>query len=142
MEENYIEHIDFLSEEEIRNLLETDKKSFIGVIPKGVNTEDELMHVYFDKLNLPGYFGGNWDALDEVLRDFDLINAENIIILHSDIPELSAEDQRLLIKVLGRAVKTMKDGPVAGSQLPTGKHKLQVIFPSSEKSKIEELLKA
>jgi len=141
MEENYIKYIDFFSEDEIRDFLETDKKSFIAVMPKAIADKDELMHVYFDKLNLASYFGGNWDAMDEILVDFDWVNAEKIIIVHLDIPNLTVEDQKMLIDVLSGAVKTMAEGPRKEFQLPTGKHTLQVIFPSNEKSKIEKLFK-
>jgi len=137
MDKNYTQYIDFLFDDEIKNLLETDKKSFVSVIPKGIQGVDELMQVYFDKLNLASYFGGNWDALNEILIDFDWVNAKNITIIHQDIPRLLLVDKNILIKVLGRAVKKMREGHKT-SILPTGKHKLQVIFPKSCQEKLEK----
>jgi hypothetical protein len=143
MEQNYLNYIEFLSEEEIKTLFENDKRSFIGVIPKNIQDKKELMLAYYEKLNLAPYFGGNWDALDEVLVDFDWMNAENIIIIHSDIPQLSTEDKKMLFDVLANAVKLMRKGHVpGGSILPTGKHKLRVIFPESCRKEIESLLSA
>lgn len=139
MEENHIKYIDFLSENEIKKILETDKKSFIGLIPKDINSKDELMHIYFVKLNLAPYFGGNWDALDEILIDFDWINAEKIIIVHQDIPKLSTKDIILLIKVLGGAAKKMNHGHET-SILPTGKHKLEVVFPAAYREEIYDII--
>ena len=142
MEENYINYIEFLSEDEIRNLLENDKRSFIGVIPKNIDGKKKLMLAYYEKLNLAPYFGGNWDALNEVLHDFDWMNAENIIIIHCDMPLLPTKDRKMLIDVLGYAVKIMREGPRPNFQIPTGKHKLRVIFPQTCRKEIEDLLSA
>ena len=79
---------------------------------------------------------GNWDTLDEVLHDFDWMNAKSIIIMHLDIPVLEPQDLITMFRVLGRAVKIMKEDQRSDSQLPTGKHKPRVIFPQACKQEM------
>jgi len=46
-----------------------------------VRTRDELHDLLFQKLNFPDYYGGNWDAFDECVRDpsLDLPTAVQVV---------------------------------------------------------------
>ncbi len=44
------------------------------------------------QLSIPGYFGRNLDALEEVLNDLDWIAEEKIKIIIADIPSLLEND--------------------------------------------------
>ena len=66
------------------------------------------------------------------LRDFSWISFDNIIIIHQAFPKMSEENNRIYFSILKDAVNDFKRDKV---------HKLSVIFPSSEKDKIEHFLK-
>jgi hypothetical protein len=44
-----------------------------------VHNKEELLRQLFIKLRFPDYFGFNWDALYDCLRDFDWLEQENCI---------------------------------------------------------------
>ena len=50
-----------------------------------INSKDELLTVYSIKLKFPSYFGFNWDALFDCLRDLDWIEQKTIIIYHPQL---------------------------------------------------------
>jgi RNAse (barnase) inhibitor barstar len=55
---------------------------------------DELMEALASALGLPDYFGRNWDALDEVLRDSDVAIEANAVVV-SDATAFWREHPRL-----------------------------------------------
>jgi hypothetical protein len=56
-------------------------------IAAGVRRKRELLTQYDRSLRLPDYFGWNWDALEEVLRDLAwLAEPRRIVVVHADVP--------------------------------------------------------
>ncbi len=134
-----IENFTFLSEVNYRIVNDKYENGYIAIIPSELNSKEELMLAYENAIK-PPYFGRNWDALNEILHDFNWINQSEVIIAHEGLPnKLDEEDLKLLLDVLSNAVQIFKDGPRQGFELPDNKHKLTVIFPSKDKPKIEEL---
>lgn len=71
--------------------IEIPEDSYIVRIPVITNKKElyaELMY----KLKFPSYFGKNWDALDDLFRDFCWIENDNIVIIHEGITGLSKKD--------------------------------------------------
>jgi RNAse (barnase) inhibitor barstar len=66
-----------------------DEKSFsssdgfkrIIVINERINNKDHLFDVLSRNLNFPSYFGGNWDAVADLLCDFSWYDEEIIFIV-------------------------------------------------------------
>ena len=56
------------------------ERTIFQVLIPSVKSKQELFSELADKLHFPDYFGYNWDALCEVLRDFYWINEKIIII--------------------------------------------------------------
>ena len=59
----------------------------------GIERADTLFERVAEAMSFPSYFGGNWDALDECLRDLDAwIDAEGFVLVidHADDPWASA----------------------------------------------------
>src|SRR6187455_2351764 len=91
---------------------------------RGIKNKNELFKQLSIKLQLPEYFGFNWDALHECLRDFSWIKNQKIIIVHDDIPKLNENELSTYLEVLFDAVIDWKEGEVKS---------LEVVFPENIK---------
>ncbi len=96
------------------------KNSFIGIIPVKITSKKELLNKLYKKLRFPDYFGFNWDALSDCLKDFSWISEKNIYLIHSDLPSLGDTDTKIYLEVLEKAVQDWKNGD---------EHSLIVTFP-------------
>jgi hypothetical protein len=81
-----------------------DKDTFVLEIPSGLCTKQEILG-WYAKILMPEYFGMNWDAFDECIRDLEWVEQPRVILYHSDMPlQASPSDQRIYLEVLDRAV--------------------------------------
>jgi len=56
-------------------------------VPAAVGRKQPLLRVLRTGLMLPGYFGENWDALEECLRDlWWLPEGRRVWLIHADVP--------------------------------------------------------
>ena len=95
-------------------------KDFVARVPAGIVTRDQLFAVLRRELNLPAYFGGNWDALSDCLRDLSWIACRRVIIAHEAVPGLDAANLQTYLDVLAECVNDWK---------PQEEHQLLVVFP-------------
>jgi hypothetical protein len=65
---------------------ELDPKRIEVRIPAGIRTKRELLEVLDKGLSLPDYFGMNWDAFNEVIRDLSWLPPGQVVLVHSDVP--------------------------------------------------------
>jgi hypothetical protein len=105
--------------------------SHVGRVPAGVRSKEQLMRVLEEALCLPDYFGRNWDALSEVLRDLSWLPPGRITLIHEALPDLSPKDLRTYLDVLMTAV---------GDWKPHESHELVVVFPERDRPRVLELL--
>jgi hypothetical protein len=61
-----------------------------------IETKQDLMSALSEALELPDYFGGNWDALDEVLRDLGWLDARGHVLVVSGTDSLRERHPELL----------------------------------------------
>src|SRR5262245_8810740 len=62
-------------------------QALVVKIPAGIRSKEKLFAVLADKLRFPMYFGWNWDALEECLRDLSWLPPEmGVAIVHQDLP--------------------------------------------------------
>jgi len=86
--------------------------SFLQVPPALANKE-ALLAWYAKDLRFPSYFGANWDAFNDCIRDLSWVAASNIIIVHGDLPMAGRlSDQDIYLDVLANAVLDWKDDDV------------------------------
>ena len=66
-----------------------------GVVLNGRNilTKAELLTAVAQAFNFPSYFGHNWDALDDMLRDLSWLPAAGYVVFLEDFEALAAHDQ-------------------------------------------------
>lgn len=95
----------------------------------GINSKDELFKQLSDKLGMPNYFGYNWDAISDCLRDFHWIEQQKIILVHDDFPQLNNHELSTYLQVIFEATQDWKDGE---------EHSLEVVFPENARSVVEQ----
>ena len=99
-------------------------------IPAGIGTKKQLLAILALGLDFPSYFGWNWDAFEECLRDLSWIpTPANIVLIHHDLP---------LSNDVGEAatyLSILKDA--MGNPGTSQSHELIVVFPSQYRESIE-----
>ncbi len=103
---------------------------FCASIPAGLGGKDRLLAGVSDALQFPAYFGANWDALDECLRDLSWLPQRRIIILHLDLPALPATEAITYLELLTSCIRDWK---------PEDCHELLAVFPRMVRPVIEDL---
>jgi RNAse (barnase) inhibitor barstar len=79
-----------------------DPAALVVRIPRGIRSKEKLFAIFADKLRLPRYFGWNWDALEELLRDLSWLPPEKpIAIVHEDLPfGARGENRKIYLSIL------------------------------------------
>lgn len=89
-----------------------DKTALLLRVPSGIREKSTLLEWYRVNLRLPDYFGANWDALEECLRDLSWIEEKKIIIAHEDIPlSDDTRQQEIYLDVLKYIAGVWEDDP-------------------------------
>jgi hypothetical protein len=92
----------------------------IVTLPSGIRDRSELFELLRSRLPLPDYFGGNWDALSECLRDLSWLTQRRVALVHEELPRLPPSDLATYLSVLAECVADWKPG---------AEHELLVVFP-------------
>src|ERR1700733_15986136 len=96
-------------------------------VPVPLATKKELLTTLAIRLSFPDYFGGNWEALEECLRDLSWLSVERVGLIHADIPLLDdVANARTYLSILRGAVEKTSDSC-----------SLSVVFPSEFRVQIE-----
>lgn len=93
-------------------------------IPATVDTKPELLRTLVQGLNIPGYFGWNWDALEECLRDLSWIPfPRHIVLFHEAVPLADNPGERsIYLDILKEAARDRGPGQP---------HVITVVFPTT-----------
>lgn len=96
-------------------------------VPAKIESKAELLALLARAIPLPGYFGQNWDALEECLTDLEWLNRPKIVLIHHDIPlPNAAADQRSYLEILAAAAEKSD--------------RLEIIFPESCRAQVQRIL--
>jgi len=109
---------------------DTGEVFFARLDPLISNSDDLLKSLYY-LLWFPGYFGFNWNALEDCLRDFEWINEEKIIIVHDVLPNISSNDLKLYLEILRDTILDWY-----GNE----HHTLEVVFQEKDRDYITNIL--
>jgi RNAse (barnase) inhibitor barstar len=110
------------------------KFAYFHVEGKNIARKEQLLNHVETALHFPGYFGDNWDALEECLTDMEWIDAPGYLIYYDHIDGLLAEhpDQfATFVEICRDAVDSWKeDGTpmlvlLSGIKAPKGVAKLK-----------------
>jgi len=103
-----------------RELVPEKGKDFVADIPLGLTNRQDLFKTLQEKLRLPDYFGYNWDALVECLRDLSWIKQLRVILIHQDIPAITPKEVEEYLDILATTSKYWER---------SAQHKFLVILP-------------
>lgn len=93
-------------------------------IPASITTKDQLLQTLAKGLNLPTYFGWNWDALEECLCDLSWIPfPRRIVLFHEAVPFAEGSNERsTYLDILKQATNACSLGQ---------HHEFTVVFPTT-----------
>lgn len=122
------------------------RDDFTLAVHRDIQTIDSLLSCYAEQGRFPDYFGRNWDALLDCLRDFSWIEQRRIVVVHGDLPLANhREDLRAYLEILETAAKDWsepREGPFV--EPPDNwrfiEHELVVVFPSALERDIRNAL--
>jgi len=104
------------------------------IVPRRISDKRELFALLANRLEFPSYFGQNWDALDEMLRDLSWLQETEVIFWHDDIPfENNKSEQQPYFRVLMSAISE----PKSDRSLT-----VRAIFPEAEHPRLRSILEA
>jgi Barstar (barnase inhibitor) len=104
---------------------------FVAELPEGITTKVQLLEAYYVLLKFPEYFGFNWDAMEECLRDFHWIKNRRVIIVHKALPRLEHSQIKIYLDILANCVRDWKEGEA---------HSIVVAFPEGLEQLVNSLL--
>jgi hypothetical protein len=91
-------------------------------LPGRLRRKQDLLRALATGLNLPAYFGYNWDALEECLRDLSWLGAEaKVVLLHEHVP-------------LGNDAQRKSYANILRNAQAIGKTPLRVVWPKSNEA--------
>ncbi|MGC3969698.1 MAG: barstar family protein [Pirellulales bacterium] len=94
-------------------------------IPRKARGKEKLLGAIARPLHFPRYFGWNWDALDECLRDLSwLRGVKQIVLVHDGVPFTRREEQLATYLQVLVDVMSLRRADPAGLQI-------EVVFPKS-----------
>jgi len=103
-----------------------DGAAVVVRLRRGIRSKRKLFAIFADKLRFPRYFGKNWDALEECLRDLSWIPLKQpIAIVHEDLPFGAGGPNRGIYLDLLRSV--LEHWSASGNRA------VQVIMPAHSK---------
>jgi hypothetical protein len=109
--------------------------TLVVVVPRMARGKQKLLGVLADRLKFPSYYGWNWDALEECLRDLSwLRNVKRVSIVHESVP-LSPRGEQL-----GIYLQLLAD--VVGGSNEARKMRIEVVFPTELQALIEQSLQS
>lgn len=108
------------------------KGAFVAVLPRTIDSKSALLEALATLLAFPAYFGFNWDALFDCLRDFSWITEQDIVLVHLGLPVLPEQQLRIYLRLLRDSVLNWRPGEA---------HRFDVVFAESDQKTVEGLLR-
>ncbi len=106
----------------------TGEGAFYVELPSNINSKKDLLKVLGGLLNFPDYYGVNWDAFEECIRDLSWLPEGTVVIKHNDIPVTSDKSSAVTY------LEILKDAIAKWSECEG--RELVVVFPAMFDSKV------
>lgn len=79
-------------------------------IVEGVRSKADLLRSLSSQLSFPDWFGWNWDALHDCLRDLSWLQESRIVLQHGDVPALPIDELRAYLDILSDVTRDSASG--------------------------------
>lgn len=111
--------------------------ALVAELPAGIKAKEMLLDELYRRLGFPDYFGFNWDALVDFIRDLSWLPQGPVVLMHRDLPlEGDVASQKTYLSILRNVVE--KRGELAGGMRFRD---LVVVFPPDTKEQVAWLLR-
>jgi len=112
--------------------------ALVAELPAGIETKEALLDELYRRFSFPDYFGFNWDALEDCIRDLSWLPPGPVVLVHCDLP-LTGDipSQKTYLSILRDTVE--KRGEIPGGMRFRD---LMVVFPLDTREQIAWLLRA
>lgn len=111
--------------------------AFVAEVRAGIGNPEGLFEELAESLRFPDYFGANWNALEECIRDLSWLPAGPVVLKHDDLPLAGdVASQKTYLSILRDAVE--KRWLVPGQRL----RDLIVVFPPESQEQVAWLLRS
>lgn len=111
--------------------LHIEENIFFARLAKNICTQEQLLNSLAQCLKFPIYFGFNWNALFDCLKDFHWIEEPVVILMHEKLPQLNESDLKIYLEILVDAIDHWKS---------ENNLKFEVIFLKSDQLKVMRLI--
>jgi hypothetical protein len=110
---------------------------FVANVRAGVRDPHVLLEELASQLRFPDYFGANWNALEECVRDLSWLPDGPLVLKHHDLPLAGdVASQKTYLSILSDVVE--KKWTVPGQRL----RDLFVLFPPETRQPIDWLVRS
>jgi len=110
----------------------------VAELPAGIKAKEALLDELYRRLSFPDYFGFNWDALVDCIRDLSWLPPGPVVLIHRDLPLAGDVDsQKTYLSILRATIE--KRGEVPGGMLFRD---LVVVFPADTQEQVAWLLRS
>jgi RNAse (barnase) inhibitor barstar len=99
---------------------EASSDDYVAHITGSLSTRESLFDALAGALKFPNYFGRNWDALSDCLRDLSWIKSRRVVIFHHEWPQLDEANLSTYLDILVECIRDWK---------PAEAHELVAVFP-------------
>lgn len=110
----------------------SDKDCVVVEVPCECDTREELFDAFRSALGLPEYFGANWDAFSESLRDLSWVPQRTVVLHHRDRPLRDDHEFKVYLDIIRECVEDWKEGE---------EHRLVAVFPETCRDVITYLMR-
>src|SRR5262249_1686721 len=89
-----------------------DPAAIVVRIPRGVRSKQKLFSLYATTFRFRKYFGWNWDAFEECLRDLSCMPPDKpVVVVHEELPfGTGGENRGIYLNVLRDALEFHASG--------------------------------
>ncbi len=123
-----------------------EQDDFVLRVPAGIRSKAELLAALASAGNFPDYFGENWDALQDCLRDLSWIRNRKVVVVHSDLPlHGNPAECRTYLEILQTTLADWTESVKSDATEPPPEwsyvdHELRVVFPPQAEAVVARLV--
>ena len=111
--------------------------ALVANVRAGIREPHDLLEELAAELRFPDYFGSNWNALEECVRDLSWLPEGPLVLRHHDLPLAGdVASQKTYLSILSDVVE--KKWTVPGQRL----RDLFVAFPPETQQQVDELVES